>query len=429
MAQSTKPVVFLDTNSINNPSLVTFFGKTNELKKNASRVDFVLPRIVYNELIEHKRREFEKSLLQLQRSPLLPRIVEPTINFEGISFEQIISELEAECPVDFSIASLSNKEAIFDNICSLAIRNEAPFEKGTDKGFKDACIAYTILEYADSHPEADSIFLISHDSRLKDFFDRGTRVKTLSTLDELHGYISEQDKELRIQANNPIRSASPKISKKLDDLVKGLCNSSSFNATHSCISAIKDSGGKITSEQGMALLKAAANNQQINWILIDEDVKGFILPIFNQYQELLDEHDYRAIVDAAGLPNDRVDEFGNVSLSRSEKETYDSFVDGLVSHIQSRDFGTSIATDYQEIEGELRDLLAKGEIDNRALTWEKLADCFIKNGSVIASSSSVSITPIKQFMRLMTSSSDRKRKAIMESIEARLEEVDEDFPF
>ena len=65
-------------------------------------------------------------------------------------------------------------------------------------------------------------------------------------------------------------------------------------------------------------------------------------------------------VDALGLPNERHDASGHVMLSRSERDAYNDFVQGLMSNIRSRDFDSSITTDATAI----KDGLGEQEIEN-----------------------------------------------------------------
>lgn len=52
--------VFIDTNIVNNPTPIGgLFGNAKRLKCFEKRVDIIIPRIVQDELIEHKRRAFE----------------------------------------------------------------------------------------------------------------------------------------------------------------------------------------------------------------------------------------------------------------------------------------------------------------------------------------------------------------------------------
>lgn len=65
-------------------------------------------------------------------------------------------------------------------------------------------------------------------------------------------------------------------------------------------------------------------------------------------------------VDVPGLPSERHDASGHVMLSRSERDAYNDFVQGLMSNIRCRDFDSSITTDTSKIENGL----GEQEVDN-----------------------------------------------------------------
>lgn len=176
------------------------------------------------------------------------------------------------------------------------------------------------------------------------------------------------------------------------------------------------------------VLDACIKNSQVSYILSDKDVKHFIQPIFIRYQKSLDTEEYSAFVDALGLPNDRLDAFGHVMLSRSEKDAYNNFAQGLVSHIQSRSFDSSISTDVDGIESQLNTLISLETIDETAVTWYDVALIFIKDG-VSASSSKVALDTLQNFLSLLKHGSDQKKTAIINAISFRLEEIEQDIPF
>ena len=150
--------------------------------------------------------------------------------------------------------------------------------------------------------------------------------------------------------------------------------------------------------------------------------------IFLQFQQDLEYDTYFMFVDALGLPNERHDASGRVMLSRSERDAYNDFVQGLMSSIRSRDFESSITTDATAIEDGLDRLIALEAIDEHAVSWRDVALVFVKDG-VTASSSVVKAGILQNFLSLLQHGSDEKEKAIIDAIAFRLEEVDLDIPF
>ena len=179
-------------------------------------------------------------------------------------------------------------------------------------------------------------------------------------------------------------------------LINELNDSQSFLNTHSIVEKYKDTDiSNLSPRDAKGVLDACIKNSQVSYILSDKDVKHFIQPIFIRYQKSLDTEEYSAFVDALGLPNDRLDAFGHVMLSRSEKDAYNNFAQGLVSHIQSRSFDSSISTDVDGIESQLNTLISLETIDETAVTWYDVALIFIKDG-VSASSSKVALDTLQK---------------------------------
>jgi hypothetical protein len=76
----------------------------------------------------------------------------------------------------------------------LCLGNHPPFDKSSDKGFKDAYIYLTILDYL--LPLTDEkAFLISRDGRLKEAFDENDQIKVVENFDEFEKYLDTYFKE------------------------------------------------------------------------------------------------------------------------------------------------------------------------------------------------------------------------------------------
>lgn len=208
-----------------------------------------------------------------------------------------------------------------------------------------------------------------------------------------------------------------------------MAHSRSFQETHDIVSRYANANfSNITASEALAILKACINNNQVSYLLSDNDVNKLILPIFEHNQNQLSYEEYSEFVDCASLPNDRLDPNGSASLSRLERKAYSKFVDGLVSHISSRDFQSTISTDAVEIESQLSKLISLAKIDRNVGTWQNIATVFIQNG-VYASTEIANISTIEDFERLLNHSGNEKKKSILEALRFRLEETDVDIPF
>lgn len=85
--------------------------------------------------------------------------------------------------------------------------------------------------------------------------------------------------------------------------IKDLVNSPNFMSTHQAISQLTPYQDTFSKDEVNALSSAALTNNQIRWIIDDNDVKQFYLNLFSKYllevnDELLDE-----IIDLLGLKN------------------------------------------------------------------------------------------------------------------------------
>lgn len=434
-------LVFLDTNSINSTSLDTLFGQVDELAKLQAIAHIVLPEIVFDELIAHKQRYFEEERNKLLKSRLLSNFSVGREQLKELTFDSYREDMIQRNSIKYELASIQDSKAAMEQLYKLAIRNEAPFEKGSDKGFKDACVVITIDEYVRQHTEYSSVLLITKDNRMSEYFDseecRVTTVKdieaALKALAPRAGMEGTKTDEIRtcLLPETSKEQAEIKVGdlNAISALINELENSHSFFETHKIVDKYRCMDlNHLSSRDGRRILEACASNDQVSYILADNDIASFITPIFLQYQQNLDVAEYSIFVDALGLPNDRMDDSGNIILSRSEKEAYNNFTQGLVAHIQSRGFDSSISTDISWIEGQLDQLVILGSVDENAISWSRIASIFIK-GDVTASGARVKVSVLKEFLSLLQHGSDAKASAIINAIAFRLGEIDQDYPF
>lgn len=152
-----KPVAFLDTNSINSSSLDTLFGNADDLAKLELLAHIVLPSVVFDELIEHKKRHFDQERQKLMKNHLLPSLSGSREKLQELTFESCEMVMKANCSINYEVADIQDREAAMAHMYDLAIHNKAPFEENSDKGFKDAWVVMTVDEYLERHPECDML--------------------------------------------------------------------------------------------------------------------------------------------------------------------------------------------------------------------------------------------------------------------------------
>lgn len=190
-----KAKVIFDTNQLYSISHKDFLGYRDELKKFSSMADIIIPEIV----LEEMRRQKVAFLMNRKRAFLdnpfhfLRDIdLQETNKFDN---DAHIKKLEQEEEIKFTIIKLTDF-SVLEDIKNLAIKYEAPFEKvekvenkdNSDKGFKDAYIYYTILEYLQIITDKN-VFVCTDDTRLKEALERHDNITVIKDFEAFEEYI------------------------------------------------------------------------------------------------------------------------------------------------------------------------------------------------------------------------------------------------
>ena len=234
-----KVKVIFDTNKLYSNSHKDFLGFREELKKFSVLANIIIPEITLEEI----RRQKVSSLMSKKQSFLdnpfhLLRNIDrkETQNFD---VDAHIKKLEQEEEINFEIIKLTDF-SVLEQIKNLAIKYEAPFEEvkkvenkeNSDKGFKDAYIYYTILEYLQIITDKN-VFVCTDDGRLKEALEKHPNITvikdfeefeknlglnipseyTLQEIQELYEGIEYRDKWLNIE-NNWVLSFTEKNHKR-----------------------------------------------------------------------------------------------------------------------------------------------------------------------------------------------------------------------
>jgi hypothetical protein len=102
-----------------------------------------------------------------------------------------IDELVEQEKIPYKVISLTKrKENILDEIKQLCLAGLPPFEDSTDKGFKEAYIYFTILEYLSSIKDGN-LFIVTRDERLKMALEKHRRIKVVKDYEEFKSYDTE----------------------------------------------------------------------------------------------------------------------------------------------------------------------------------------------------------------------------------------------
>jgi hypothetical protein len=303
--------IITDTNAVlNKKSPDQLLGSRKLLQKVVDMPDaeLVVPAMVIDEII------FQKfSMLQLSKQSLIDNAYYkrlPINTRQAIESNDLDEfKLRSDQSIPFIEIGITDDSGAFAKIHKLAVNHEAPFAKynpgdktNTDKGFKDACIAITVDEYLASI-EDDRVIFVSSDGRLSEYFANNDRVVCVSNVDDAISQIEPATTEtvLEDKRSNAIIKPLSQERLSIQALLTDFRNTGSFAETHGLIPKLEKvvKSNKFTDDDYMDILASIVQNNQIAWLLGDEDVRGFILPIFTKYGDRLDIESYNII--APGL--------------------------------------------------------------------------------------------------------------------------------
>lgn len=309
-----------DTNSIRNAESATdFLGGRSELERFLKVAEIVIPDIVIDEIKCQKRRELDSKRDSFLSNPfrfLMKVDEEGTKKFD---IDNWISGLIDDETIPHTIIFLTRKKALTE-IRRLCLGNCPPFDKTSDKGFKDTYIYLTVLDYISSLKD-EKAFLISKDGRLREAFSENKQIHVLENFDEFDKYldiyfrepyfisrlkeeISEEiteenikdiwlnadenwvmklfvgDKTYFIEIDFSSREILDYTNSNITEGINNLKLSGNFSSTHSAVAEIKDYVKYFSDQEIIDLIQSAIENQQIYWIATDEDIKEFFNEIF-----------------------------------------------------------------------------------------------------------------------------------------------------
>lgn len=317
--------VIFDTNIIRNIEHKNFLGGRDELKKFSKVAEIIFPDIVIEELKSQKIKQLENHKRKFLQNPfhwLRNMNQQETESFDN---EAYIADLESKEDIKYSVIKLQDY-SVLEQIKELAIKKLPPFEESdnTDKGFKDAYIYFTIIEYLQSISDK-YIFVCTKDGRLKEALQKLSNVRVVKDFEEFRKMsISSFYDEYFI--NQLKDSISPNIMVKnitdywlsidgnhillieIDDKkfvvevdqreiisfentnnydVNDLINSGSFAMTHSAVAILDNFKQYFSDDEIINILEATTKNNQIYRIISDDDVKQFISDLFEAKKDII----------------------------------------------------------------------------------------------------------------------------------------------
>lgn len=215
MKMAVETIVYIDTNILRTEqSWEKDFSKLNpkgiftklidliEIVVLKDKVDIGIPETVLFEFVKCKKNNFDSAFSNFRKKIPLFENMEccdfsqlklPEDNFDYVDyFNKLISELNSnKSSIKIIKLDWSESEQILKNLYDKVIYNKPPFEKNTDKGFKDNIIWETILLYSKNTDYRNYIFLTENTNDFiheleKEFEERINKtIKILNTYDEI----------------------------------------------------------------------------------------------------------------------------------------------------------------------------------------------------------------------------------------------------
>lgn len=305
--------MIFDTNMVRNADLFNFLGGRTLLKDLDPDANFFLPELVCEEIKNQKRKRFEDLRSKLLSNPLVKKLQPDLSVVEELDIDDLISKIHDEESFDFETFSCVQGELI-DEYRAMALRNQAPFDKDSDKGIKDACIYFSILRFV-ADKDLKKVFFACKDGRLRTAFEDHPIVIPISSVEEFHNlsaaslvdeYFAETVSEvlevkvlpeqfvsswknweglwvLQIEAEESflIAEESRQVIEQapfedIDLLVTSLTESSNFANTHAAVANLTPYIFALSEEHVARIKVAAEKNTQIGWLAEDSDVETFL---------------------------------------------------------------------------------------------------------------------------------------------------------
>ncbi len=315
-----KPNIFIDTTKArNDKGFDQLLGNRIEIEKFTEHCDVILPSMVIDEIIYQKKKFFEVSKNSFTNSHLYKKLPQKTKDHIDTHIQFDGDALRNDQTIPYTTIDIQDKAAAFDEIRALAVKHEAPFEvysvelgknktDNTDKGFKDAYIALTIKQYVNSLPGEEKVFVLIRDRRLEEYLDKNDRVVCVSNFDEFNTWCSAAEGRHTSITGTARIIPRTRVRQDIKNLLTEFRNSPNFEATHKLVAklVLTDATNKFTDDDYIDILASTAQNNQISWLMSDDDVREFLLPIFKKYGEQLNAEQYNTIAPGLGLEGKKV---------------------------------------------------------------------------------------------------------------------------
>lgn len=323
--------VIFDTNVVRNPEINNFLGGREILERFVQDADIVIPDTVIQEIKRQKRSSLVSNKTKFLTNPFHKLIGVDEANTKSFDVEVYIQKLLNDETIPFETIDLKD-HSVLPQIKELAILKKAPFEAGdnTDKGFKDALIYFTILEYLQEIPNK-YVFVFAKDARFKEALVNHPNIIIIDSYEDFkkHGisqfydpyFIEKINAELEITivkenikeywyniSDNIVvliefegqeyvietdsgEIVSSCIRSEYSSLIDELVITASFNQTDELVDKLLTYTAFFNNEEILKILNASWNNNQIRWIIEKPQIKELLGPLFESRKEFIDDEE------------------------------------------------------------------------------------------------------------------------------------------
>lgn len=323
--------VIFDTNVVRNSEINNFLGGREILDRFVKDADIVIPDTVIQEIKRQKRSSLISNKTKFLSNPFHKLIGADEANTKSFDVEVYIQKLLDEETIKFETIDLKD-HSVLPLIKELAIHKKAPFEAGdnTDKGFKDALIYFTILEYLQEIPNK-YVFVYAKDLRFKEALANHPNIIIIDSYDDFkrhsisqfHDYyfIEKINVELGIEiekeniieywynineniviliefegGNFVIETDSGEIinsnyRSNYSTLIDELIITGSFDQTDDLVDKLLSYVAFFNNEDILRILNASWKNNQIRWIIEKTQIKELIGPLYENRKEIIEDEE------------------------------------------------------------------------------------------------------------------------------------------
>jgi rRNA-processing protein FCF1 len=324
-----KEKVIFDTNTIRNTEINTFFGGRKELELFLQEADIIIPFTVIEEIKRQKKAVLKSNKDKFITNPFHKLIGVKEEDTKSFDIDAYIQKLIDEETIPFEVIDLKSND-VLPLMKELAISKQPPFEEleGTDKGFKDALIYFTVLEYLREVPNK-YVFVCARDNRLGEAFKNNPNVFVIKDYIEFkqhsisqffdNYFIEKVNENLGITIakeniieywnniyDNKVVLIENEQQKYLIETDSGeivgnciwdeysvfideLVTSRNFYETDELVDKLLPYMSYFNNEEILKILYASRNNTQISWIINKPQIKELIGQLYESQKEIIED--------------------------------------------------------------------------------------------------------------------------------------------